>query len=572
MSANPLRITSERVDDIPLILYWLREMKVAEVLDGVLPKPHGNRKGLSYGQLSVLLLTYIVSQSDHRLCAVEPWVNQHQQTLEMATGWSIGEREASDDRLGALVGLIGEQQQSREQFEVQIGKRLIRAYELPTEVARCDTSSFSVYHQPQQTESEAEFNLLKFGHSKDRRPDLLQYRQLLGSLDPAGLPLVSATLPGNGADDPVYVPTWHRLVEVIGHKQFLYIADSKAGARGTRAQIDRAGGIYCFPLPQTGHNPMLLSHWVLNPPAQFQAISLPGQDPSEPAIGVGFEMELGQYWCEPESGDTHRWSERYLVVRSDALAKRQQQGLHRRLEKAEQALSKLAAKSHPERCKLQTQAQTILKRYRLTQMVTFEVQCQQRIRHPKPGRPSTQTPSDTIIEERFTLNFERQAQLIEQAETLAGWRLYTTNAEAESLSLSQSVSYYRDQWLLERGYHRFKRGRLPALPIYLQTESRIVGLMFLLTIALRLFTLMEFVVRRQLLPHTQTLAGLYAGNPKRATARPSTEQLLLAFGHINLYRSRDGTTEITPLNPLQRQILALMNVPESIYLLPAHIP
>ncbi len=71
---------------------------------------------------------------------------------------------------------------------------------------------------------------------------------------------------------------------------------------------------------------------------------------------------------------------------------------------------------------------------------------------------------------------------------------------------------------------------------------------------------MEFVVRRQLLLHTQTLAGLYAGNPKRATVRPSTEQLLLAFGHINLYRYRDGTTEITPLNSLQRQILALMNV------------
>ena len=572
MPTLPPRVTSERVDDIPLILHWLSEMEVAEALDLVLPEPHGNRKGLSYGQLSVLLLTYIVSQSDHRLCAVEPWVKQHQQTLEMATSWSIGEREASDDRLGVLVGFIGEQQESREQFEAHVGQRLIRAYELPTEVARCDTSSFSVYHQPQQTESEAEFKVLKFGHSKDRRPDLLQYRQLLGSLDPAGLPLVSATLPGNGADDPVYVPTWHRLVEVIGHKQFVYIADSKAAARATRAQIDCAGGIYCFPAPQTGHHPMLLRQWVLNPPGRVQAISLPGQDPSEPAIGIGFEMELGQYWSDPESGDTHRWSERYLVVRSDALAKQQRQGLHRRLKKAEQALSKIASKSHSERCRLQAQAEAVLKRYRLTKMVTLEVRCQQRTRYPKPGRPSTRTPSGTIIEERFTLHFERQPQPIAEAETLAGWRLYTTNAEADSLSLSQSVAYYRDQWQLERGFHRFKRGRLPALPIYLQTEARIIGLMFLLTIALRLFTLMEYVVRRQLRLQTQTLTGLYAGNPRRATARPSAEQLLLAFGHITLYRYRDGTTEMTPLNDLQQQILALMNIPDKVYLLSSHVP
>jgi hypothetical protein len=33
-------------------------------------QPHGNRKGLSYGQLSVLLLTYIMTQADHRLIAV----------------------------------------------------------------------------------------------------------------------------------------------------------------------------------------------------------------------------------------------------------------------------------------------------------------------------------------------------------------------------------------------------------------------------------------------------------------------------------------------------------------------
>ena len=570
MSATPPRVTSERMDDIPLIVHWLQEMEVAAALDQVLPPPHGNRQGLSYGQLSVLLLAYMVSQEDHRLCAVEPWVKQHQQTLAWATGWTISERDATDDRLGVLVGLIGEQQQSREQFEVHLGGQLVRAYELPTKVARCDTSSFSVYHQEPPTESEA--GLLHWGYSKDRRPDLRQYRQLLASLDPAGLPLVSATLPGNGADDPVYVPTWQQLVQVIGHKEFVYIADSKAGARGTRAQLDRAGGVYCFPLPQTGQNPRLLRHWVLNPPAQCQVITLPDLDPSEPAVGMGFEMELGQYWWDPEAAQPYRWCERYLVFRSDALAHRQQQGLQRRLQKAEQALSKLAAKVHRQHCSLQAQAEAILKSYRLTQMVTLEVRCHQKTCHAKRGRPSTQAPAAQRVEERFTLHFERQAQAVAEAEALAGWRLYAVNGTTAFLPLSQAVAYYRDQWQLERGFHRFKRGRLPAVPLYLQTEARIIGLMFLLAIALRLFTLMEFVVRRQLQLQTETLAGLYEGNPRRVTARPSTEQLLRTFRHITLYHYRDGTTEITPLNNLQRQILTLMNIPERIYLLPAHVP
>jgi|GEM_PF-4880340 len=58
---------------------------------------------MSYGQLSVLLLTYIITDSDHRLCAVEDWVKAHQQILELSTGWSIGEKDTSDDQLARVV-------------------------------------------------------------------------------------------------------------------------------------------------------------------------------------------------------------------------------------------------------------------------------------------------------------------------------------------------------------------------------------------------------------------------------------------------------------------------------------
>ena len=64
------------------------------------------------------------------------------------------------------------------------------------------------------------------------------------------------------------------------------------------------------------------------------------------------------------------------------------------------------------------------------------------------------------------------------------------------------------------------------------------------------------------------LAGLYAGNPKPKTERPRLSQLLAAFGGITLYHHRDRTCEITPLNDLQRRILALMKLPETIYALP----
>lgn len=59
--------------------------------------------------------------------------------------------------------------------------------------------------------------------------------------------------------------------------------------------------------------------------------------------------------------------------------------------------------------------------------------------------------------------------------------------------------------------------------------------MFLLTIALRVFTLMEFVVRRQLHQSQSSLAGLDQGNPRRTTKRPTAEKMLKAFNNITLY-------------------------------------
>jgi hypothetical protein len=36
------------------------------------------------------------------------------------------------------------------------------------------------------------------------------------------MPLVSATLAGNGTDESDYLPTWRQMKEIIGNPDFLY--------------------------------------------------------------------------------------------------------------------------------------------------------------------------------------------------------------------------------------------------------------------------------------------------------------------------------------------------------------
>ena len=231
-------------------------------------------------------------------------------------------------------------------------------------------------------------------------------------------------------------------------------------------------------------------------------------------------------------------------------------------------MAKLAAQPGQDSIALQESVEKILQRHRVSNYLLTNID--KKISYAKvyksPGRPSLNSPFRRLRQTTLILTYQRHQTAIAEFEVLAGWRLYVTNAPLERLSLEDAVFSYREQWQPERGFHRFKRGQLPALPIYFQDEERIGGLMFLLTIALRVFTLIEFVVRRQLAKEpNNSIAGLYDGNPKRSTKRPSAELLLSAFRGITFYFHGDGSREISPVNALQLQILNLMGIPSSIY-------
>jgi hypothetical protein len=106
----------ERIDTIPLIIGFLKQMGVQEAIDGIL-KPHGNWLGLSYGQLAVEFITYVLHSLTHHFYGVESWVEQHKRVIERASGWKIGEKDATDDRIGRMSEVIGKTDQGI--FEVQ---------------------------------------------------------------------------------------------------------------------------------------------------------------------------------------------------------------------------------------------------------------------------------------------------------------------------------------------------------------------------------------------------------------------------------------------------------------------
>ncbi|MBK8988326.1 MAG: hypothetical protein IPM39_20035 [Chloroflexi bacterium] len=82
-----------------------------------------------------------------------------------------------------------------------------------------------------------------------------------------------------------------------------------------------------------------------------------------------------------------------------------------------------------------------------------------------------------------------------------------------------------------RGEHfrRPKGNMLSITPVYVQRDDHAQGLFHLLSLAARLLALGDYTARRTLADQQSELSGIYPGNPKRATARPTMERLLEAL-------------------------------------------
>jgi len=75
-----LTIETERADDVPLLLAHMQRMNLAELLDKHIPA-HGNRKGLSIGKVTLVWLSHILSEANHRMNRVQEWSKQRKEII-----------------------------------------------------------------------------------------------------------------------------------------------------------------------------------------------------------------------------------------------------------------------------------------------------------------------------------------------------------------------------------------------------------------------------------------------------------------------------------------------------------
>ena len=562
MNEIPIIIT-ERVDDIPLLLEQMQRMGLPTLLDTHFPT-HGNWTGLSLGWVSTIWLSAILSRGDHRLVHVEPWVAQRLWTLGTTTGQAFTRLDFTDDRLEIVLRCLSDDTRWAA-FESALNQHTVRVYDLATERVHVDSTSASAY----ATVSDG--GLFQFGHSKDYRPDLPQIKVMQAVLDPLGMPLATDVVSGERADDPLYIPCIERVQASVGRHGLLYVGDCKMASRETRARLVVSGDFYLCPLPQVqlaeGElDTALEAGW--RGAQSLSPVKREGPKGVLEVIAEGYEYTVVLSQQVGEHMQT--WTERRLVVRSVRQAHAAEAALRARVAKA---MAQIAALNQRGRGKKRFETVAALRQavvaivqsygverlvwFRLTQHVT-----------PRPVRAYRGQPARVDHDRHATVEVCVDEAALEAAVRRLGWRVYGTNQPVESLSLEHAVLAYRNEYQVERSLGRLKGRPLSLTPMYVQRDDHATGLIRLLSIALRVLTLLEFVGRRQVAAEGRKLAGLYAGNPQRETDRPTAERLLEAFEDITLTivkGSQQTARYVTALSPLQQRILELLGFSSALY-------
>jgi len=570
LGTSDLVIITERVDDVALLIGQMVKMGLPEVLDRHIPR-HWTQRGLSWGWTAVIWLAYILTEGDHRKVSVETYLKGMQHTLSHLTAQVIEPLDLSDDRLSHLLKHLSKKAYWY-QIEQDLNAKSIAVYDLAQEVIRCDATTVSGEHEVTAD------GLFQFGHSKDDRTRP-QIKVMMGSLDPLGMPLSTAVVSGERADDGLYLPIIKRIRSGLRTPGLLFVGDCKMSALDTRAYLARHQDWYLSPLPLTGATAEAMDAWITAGVTKREAGELAriwrtNDRGHEVLAAEGYEFERT---CSAPGGEA-QWSERVLVVRSPMHAKQQVAGLATRLSHAETQLAALTPprgrgkRQMTDEATLVEAIDRVLTEHRVDGLlhVTWEKQVEQKTQYVGRGRGSVSREQRVIEKTRYHItHIARQADTIAACSQRFGWKAFVTNVGQERLSLQAAVLCYRNEYRVERIFNRLK-SRVHIAPLFVKLNEQIEGLTYLLTLGVRVLTVTEFVLRRSLETEQARLPGLHPENKQKMTDKPTAERILKAFSAISLTiiqtaAGEDILRRLTPLSGLQEDILQRLGLGAALY-------
>ena len=512
---------------LPVVASFCRRLDLAGIVDRACPVREVAT--LTHGQVICALVANRLT-SPAPLRRVEDW----------ARAWAVQETfgivpdALNDDRIGRALDAIAPE---LEQIVGSVGAQAIAAFGLEVARLHWDMTSISLYGAYQGPEEG--FIAPRFGHPKDRRPDLKQVQTGLAVSGDGGVPVFHRAYDGGAGEVAQVAGAMRALRTLAGPRRFLLVGDSKLISYANLRDLLAAEVDFVAPASKTYVPAEVLA--AVDPaaatPVDYLAERDAGKDPARRGSYRVVEDTMtitGKRTTDPAL------RVRRVFVWSSARAGAAATSRARKLDRARDDLDRLSrglgSRHYPTAGKVQARLAAIAKARRVTGLLHAEVGTD-----PATGKPTLAWWFDQVALER------------EQATD--GWYALLTNLDPTHADAAEVLARYKGQEVVERRYGAFK-GPLAVAPLFVQSNRRIQALVTVICLALLIFCLVERQARRAIAPDL-TLDGLYVGQP----AKPTGRLIFQALAGLRLIPATGHDPPIIPQpQPLQARLLHLLDV------------
>ncbi|MGH3409516.1 MAG: IS1634 family transposase [Streptosporangiaceae bacterium] len=524
-----VRVLEKRLGALPVVAEFGRRLRIAEIIDELCPIR--DVAPLSHGEVVEVLVA-------NRLTAPAPMVQVERWAAAMAVDEAYGVEPhlLNDDRLARALDAIAPH---LDEITGSVGAAAITGFGVDASRLHWDMTSISLYGAYPQ--ADGEYPGPRWGHPKDRRPDLRQVQAGLAVSGDGGIPVFHRAYDGGAAEVSQVVGAMTALRQIAGPRGFLMVGDSKLISYANAAAMAAEGVSFVAPLAASRVPPGLFAALPAGAgtPVDYTA----ARDAGKPAGARGSYRVLeddGMDLPGPRRSDPAVHLRRILVY-SSANATGAAKARALKLAKSAEDLNRLVrtagTRFHPDAGAVAARLKAISTKRRVTAYLRAQVTT-------NDGKPM------------LTWHFDQAAINAETASD--GWYALLANLGPDQADPAEIFRRYKGQQVVERRYGDFK-GPLAVAPLFLKTNRRITALITVICLALLIFCLIERQVRKALAPHGGMMSGLPGYGP--ALARPTGKTIFEALGDLRLIPAHDENPAVIPKPAgIQARLLDLLKI------------
>ena len=453
---------------IPLVYPILTELQVHRMTNELVP----SQADVDMGRV-VMLLTLNRLLAPQPLYHVADWLGET--VLPQVLGLAL--EKVYDNRLGRAL----------DQLSPHLGElwaclvsRAIQVYALDLNVLHWDITS--IYFEGAYTDSE----LVAYGYSRDHRPDTKQVNLEVDVTHDGYVPVLYQALAGNTADITRPLPHLRSLLRFLARPELadrrlrpILVSDCKMVTPEAVLACHGHDLFYLGPLSKGRATEAVLKSVSAEELAAQPLVYRPQRVKPNDSRFVPYQGVWRPFSFEHEG---QKVTDRALVIWSAGKQRLDEQ-------KRKTSLKRLLNKLADIQKKLNT------RRYKKRAYVEHRLVAIQQ-GNPAKGLVDIQlSGEDGTLELTFRINRQRLAE----ARTLDGRYALATNAHP--LDASETLTLFKGQDGVEKRF-RVVKGPLSVRPLFVRTDQRIEGLVFITLLALLVRAILERACRQQGLPLT----------------------------------------------------------------------